>query len=139
MRLHREFPSGSAGRRGAGSSPPAARRRSSFPPAGSRGTRRDGAGARSWVMRRPPRALPRLLLRRADDEPLAALRTAALEDVAAGLGRVALAEPMLAVAADLARLVRALHDDWPPESEKRGKKARALRQVKEPRQGPPIV
>src|ERR1700738_3396774 len=117
MGLHREFPSGSAGRRGAGAPPPAARRRSSFPPAGSRGTRRDGAGARSWVMRRAPRALPRLLLRRADAAPLAA--------VAAGLGRVALAEPMLAVAADLARLVRALHDDWPPESEKRGKKARA--------------
>jgi len=52
-------------------------------------------------MRRPPRALPWLLLRRADDEPLAALRTAALEDVAAGLGRVALAEPVLAVAATL--------------------------------------
>src|SRR5437762_9966940 len=52
-----------------------------------------------------------LLLRCADDEPLTALRAPPLEDVAAGLGGVALAEPVLLVPPDLARLVRALHDD----------------------------
>src|SRR5438105_6109223 len=52
-----------------------------------------------------------LLLRCADDEPLAALRAPPLEDVAAGLGGVALAEPVLLVPPDLAGLVRALHDD----------------------------
>src|SRR4051812_5039923 len=101
-----------------------------FRPRGPRGTRCAGAGARSWEMRRPAPALPPLLLRRADDEPLAALRPAALEDIAARLGGVALAKPVFAVAADLARLVRALHDDCLPEgwSEKRGKKPCATRQ-----------
>src|SRR6202022_132862 len=56
-------------------------------------------------------ALPWLLPRRADDEPLATLRPAALEHPAARLGRVPLAKPVLAIAADLARLVRALHGD----------------------------
>src|SRR5205085_6665820 len=73
--------------------------------------------------RRPPeqpRALGkserahRLLLVRGDDEPLATLGSAALEHVAPRLGGVALAEPVLPVAADLARLVRALHDDCLP-------------------------
>jgi hypothetical protein len=83
-------------------------------------------------MHRPPRALPRgLLARRAHDEPPAALRPAALEDFPPCPRRVALAKAMLAVAADLARLIRALHGGLPPESEKRGKKARATRQVKE--------
>src|SRR3954464_11277380 len=54
---------------------------------------------------------PPLLLGRADNEALAALRAASLQDVAARLGGVALAKAVLAVAADLARLVRALHDD----------------------------
>src|SRR5207248_2028888 len=67
--------------------------------------------ARSSEMRRPPRALPWLLPRRADDEPLATLRPAALEHPASRLGRVPLAKPVLAIAADLARLVRALHGD----------------------------
>ena len=71
----------------------------------------------------------RLLSRRAHHEPLAALRAAALEDSPPRSRRISLAKPVLAVAADLARLVRALHDDWPPESEKRGKKARTLMHV----------
>src|SRR4051812_36394799 len=50
-----------------------------------------------------------LLLRGAHDEALAALRAAPLEDVPALLGAHPLAEPVLPVAPDLARLVGALH------------------------------
>src|SRR5207248_1386018 len=73
----------------------------------------------------------RLLPRRAHHEPLAALRAPPLEDPPPRSRRIALAKPVLAVAADLARLVGALHDGPPPESEKRGKKACATGQVKE--------
>ena len=61
-------------------------------------------------MRHCAHARVRLLPGGADDEPLAALCPAALEDVATRLCGVALAETVLAVAADLAGLVRALHD-----------------------------
>src|SRR5438045_7251541 len=70
-----------------------------------------------------------LLLRGAHDEALAALRTTPLEDVAPLLGAHPLAEPVLPVAPDLARLVGALHrgysdtgGDFAPEvqREKRG-------------------
>src|SRR2546430_891803 len=71
-----------------------------------------------------------LLLRCADDEPLTALRAPPLEDVAAGLGGVALAEPVLLVPPDLAGLVRALHDDGLLTSrKKRGNQSRTVGSV----------